>query len=308
MGTWLIPREEMTPDQLRAIEFGPQEHRVIFGPPGSGKTQILLHRAKHLCETYSISKDKFHIFVFTKVLKEYIKSALGLLDLPEDCVSTLDSWCRSYYSKHIGRLPMTEEDGRRIPDFSAIRRGVLNKISKNFPLNHMYDFILLDEGQDLDGESFELLKALAKHVTVCLDSKQQIYEKGTSEKDILNRLGLKRRNVHLLGAYRCCPYITSLAAQFIDNLDDRLAFERQTKTYQAEKLVPLLYCATDFEDEKRRLIDVLRGCLVRGEKTAILLPQNRQVYGFAKGLREVGEEVETKENIDFTNSIPKILP
>jgi len=40
---------------------------------------------------------------------------------------------------------------------------------------------------------------------------------------------------------------------------------------------------------------------------AILLPQKRQVFGFAKGIREAGLEVETPEKMDFQNDIPKIM-
>ena len=127
MSTWLIPRGELTPEQLRAIELSPSEHRVIFGAPGSGKTQILLHRARHLCDAWQVASDRFHIFVFTNVLKDYIQSALDLLDLPLESVSTLDSWCSSFYQKRIGRrLPWNSVEKR--PDFSLIRQAVLEKL------------------------------------------------------------------------------------------------------------------------------------------------------------------------------------
>ncbi|MHB1042633.1 MAG: AAA family ATPase [Eubacteriales bacterium] len=308
MSTWLIPIEEMTPDQLRAIELMPQEHRVIFGPPGSGKTQILLHRAKYLSETWKVPPGRFHIFVFTKVLKDYIKSALDFLDLPDECVSNLDKWCYDFHIKHIGKVPRVVDGKNKIPDFSGIRRAILKKMRTNSPGSFMYDFVLVDEGQDLDGESFDLIKAIAKHVTVCLDNKQQIYEQGSSEAEILKRLGLRRRNIYLLEAYRCCPHIISLAAQFISNPEDRQSFVRQARTYSTEKMTPLLYYASDFEDEKRRLIEVLKGSLLRGEKTAVLFPQKRYVFGYANGFREVDLQVETPDNLDFTSELPKLLP
>ena len=46
MSGWLVPRSDLTPEQLRAIELPPTEHRVVIGGPGSGKTQMLLHRAR----------------------------------------------------------------------------------------------------------------------------------------------------------------------------------------------------------------------------------------------------------------------
>jgi superfamily I DNA/RNA helicase len=307
MSTWLIPLEEMTQEQLRAIELGPQENRVIFGPPGSGKTQVLLHRAKYLCDTWNIPPDRFHVFVYTNVLKDYIKSALDMLDLPHDCVSTLDSWCNSYYKEHIGRIPMIQVGKRCVPDFPAIRMGVLGNLTNEFPGKFFFDFVLVDEGQDLGGVSFDLLKSAAKHVSVCLDNKQQVYENGSGEKEILKRLGLRKRNIYLLGAYRCCPYIISLARQFISDPQERQTLTRQAKTYQAEKQTPLLYYASDFADEKRRLIEILRVSLMRGEKIGLIFPQRRLVYGFAKGLKEAGIDVETMNNLNFTNGLPKLL-
>ena len=50
MSTWLVSPNELTAEQIRAIELSPHEHGVILGSPGSGKTQILLHRARYLCD------------------------------------------------------------------------------------------------------------------------------------------------------------------------------------------------------------------------------------------------------------------
>src|SRR5262249_1764954 len=185
----------LTPEQLRAVELSPEEHRVILGPSGSGKTQILLHRARYLCDTFHLAEDRFHIFVLTNLLKEYLGSALQLLDLPAHCVTTLDRWCAEFYQGHIARtLPWDWEkawEWEKVPDVAAIRRAVLNKLREpvwNFPVLHaardkirgnspkqsLFDFVFVDEGQDLDEEAFELLKTVSKHVTVCTVSQSPV--------------------------------------------------------------------------------------------------------------------------------------
>jgi len=322
MPTWLIPRDELTSEQLRAIELSPNEHRVVFGAPGSGKTQVLLYRARHLMDTWRVTLDRFRIFVFTNVLKHYIRSALHLLDLPEECVMTFDSWCIDFYRNNIpGQLPWDQE--QRGPDFPKIRRKVLEKLGVNRPstgsrfsgkLWHnpshspIYDFVLVDEGQDLDGTSFEILRAIARHITVCIDHKQQIYEHGSTKQDILARLRLNQVNMSLLQAFRSCPFIVKLSARLIEDAKEREAYLNQSRTFQTEREAPLLYLASDFEDEKRRLIEILRvRSLNQNESVAILLPKNNQVYGLAKGISEAGIDVETPKNMDFTNNIPKIL-
>src|SRR5437016_5343030 len=99
--TWLLPYDDLTQEQKRAVELNPQEHRVIFGAPGSGKTQILLHRAAHLRKQWNVDPQRLHIFVFTNVLESYIQSALDVLEIPRSCVSTLDAWCVQYHRQYI---------------------------------------------------------------------------------------------------------------------------------------------------------------------------------------------------------------
>jgi superfamily I DNA/RNA helicase len=307
MATWLIPRTELTPEQLRAVEFDPGEHRVIFGAPGSGKTQILLHRARFLCDQGrgQVSPERFRIFVFTNVLKDYISSALDLLCLPASCVSTLDYWVVEYYEKNISRnLPRSGADWR--PDFGRIRKEVLQAL-RSSTTPPPFDFVLVDEGQDLNGVAFDLLRAIGKHITVCIDHKQQIYDHGSDENQILSRLGMRKKNLSLLSAFRCCPFVVRLAAEFVEDPKEKDAYLNQARTAQVERETPLLYYAKDFADENRRLLELLRVRLARGEKIGVLLPLKRQVFGFAEGVRKVGLEVETQEELDFSSDLPKVV-
>ncbi|MCS6910464.1 MAG: AAA family ATPase [Anaerolineales bacterium] len=306
MSTWLLPRSELTAEQLRAIELPHADHQVIFGAPGSGKTQILLHRAAELRRRLGSADGRFRILVYTNVLKTYIRSALELLGLPERAVTTFDDWCKVFYEHHISPCVPWDAAAKR-PDFDAIRRAVAQKIiSGSVPLP-LYDFVLVDEGQDLEPASFDMLRRVARHVTVCLDHKQQIYERGSNEADILAALGLRQRNLTLLDAYRCSPYVARLAAQWLQDPAERERYLRQVRTEQTERETPLLYEAASFEDEKRRLTEVLRQRLLTDQRVAVLFPLRRQVFGFAKSLTAAGIEIETQENLDFGSCRPKLI-
>jgi superfamily I DNA/RNA helicase len=260
-------------------------------------------------DTLRLKEGQFQIFVFTNVLKDYIRSALKLLDIPPSAVSTLDGWCMSYYQDHIGGTPPRDVEGKR-PDFAAVRRSVLEHV-RHAELKPVYAFILVDEGQDLDETSFALLNLIGKHVTVCMDHKQRIYEGGIGEAAVLRELGLKRRNVSLLDAYRCSPYIVELASSFIDDVKERSAYVNQARTMSSNIETPLLYIASNFEAEMDRLLDVLKTRLTTQDTIAILLPQKRQVFGVAQRLREHGFDVEHQGNketdLDFSNRKPKVM-
>jgi superfamily I DNA/RNA helicase len=301
--TWLIPRAELTREQLRAVELSPGENRVILGGPGSGKTQILLHRAQYLANRFRCSPERYRVLVYTKVLKHYIESAFPLLDLPPENVLTFDDWCLQWHRANIrGRVPWDAEEKRH--DFAAIRRAVTERLIRM--REPLFDFVLIDEGQDLEPEVFKLLRAISRHVTVCLDHKQQIYDHRSSEAMILEALGMRKRNINLLEGFRCSPYLVRLAAELIDDEEERENFTNQARIAPRQKETPLLRY-TSGEDEIRWLEEVIRERQLVGDRIAILFPTQRKLYGYAKALRERGLELETQKELDFGTSKPKMI-
>jgi len=171
----------------------------------------------------------------------------------------------------------------------------------------MYDFVLLDEGQDLDVRCFAIVTHVARHVTVCMDHNQQIYDRGCREDDVITALKLKRRQISLLDTFRCCPYITAMAATFVGDDRQRAAFLQQTRTAQTEIETPVIYQADGVEDARAHLMATVATRVQAGERVGILLPQKRQVFGVAKGLREKGFDVETQKELDFSSDTPKVI-
>ena len=307
--SWLLSRSELTAEQLRAVELPPTEHRLILGGPGAGKTQVLLHRTAFLRDRLGLKPQDYRLFVFTNVLSKYIRAGLDDLRIPQSCVSTFDNWCVTFHRKHLGPEPRsTEVDrwGRPKADYPGVRRAVLTHLeaTRSEPL---LACALVDEGQDLDEQAFRLLCRMARHVTVCMDRKQQIYEQRADEKAVLRQLGLRNRNLALLDALRCSPYVTELAAALVEDPEEGRAFSAQARTPQIERESPVLYLASDFEDERQRLIDVMQVRRRAGDRIGVLLPQKRQVFGFAKGLQEAGLDVEVQERVDFSTDLPKVL-
>lgn len=309
MSTWLLPRLELTPEQLRVVEMPPHEHKVILGPPGSGKTQVLIHRADYLSGTYNLKPDQYRLFVFTNVVKEYIKSGIQFLGLPEEVVSTFDHWCRLVYEEHISRrLP---RKGRSI-DFAEIRSGVLKLYRDKPQLQKRLSFVLVDEGQDLTPQVYEILSLAAQHITVFADPQQKIFENGASEEFILDKLGLRKCNATLLGAYRNAPYVAQLTSYFIDDERKREQYLAQINTEQKIREKPLCFVADDFQKEMDRLAEIISQRQVMNERIGIIVPTNKQLYGFSKGLDARGVTVEKAVprsedgECDFGNAMPKI--
>jgi superfamily I DNA/RNA helicase len=317
MNTWLLPFSDLTPEQLKAVEMSPDQNRVVFGAAGSGKTQILIHRADYLAKTYKVPPERYRVFVFTNVIKEYIKSGTLFLGLPEETVSTFDHWCYLLYQNQISRTPpwIRSSNGRNRIDFEKIRFSILEKIQKTPELQKSMDFALVDEGQDLSPESFEILYLVARHVTVFTDRMQQIFADGASEDLILKTLGIKKRNVTLLGAYRNSPYVAQLASYFIADQKLRSQYLAQINTHQQTRERPLCFMAKNFNDEMVRLAETIRQRQLMNERIGIIVPTNKQLFGYSTGLKERGIEIEKAAppnkpgipvSFDFGNSTPKI--
>lgn len=312
MGTWLLPPGDLTPDQTRAVEMKPDQNRVVFGIAGSGKTQVLIHRAGYLAKTYKVSSEKYRVFVFTNVIKQYIKSGIQFLGLPDETVSTFDHWCRLIYEKEISKsLPWA---GKTI-DFEKIRLSVLDRLKTRPALQKTLDFILVDEGQDLSPQAFEIISLAARHVTVFADRMQQIFEEGAGEEQILARMGLRKENATLLGAYRNSPYVAQLAAYFITDEVRRRQYLSQIGTQQLTKERPLCFIARNHDEEMDRMAEVIRQRQLMNERVGIVVPKNKQVHGFATAMQERGIDIEKAvppkrpgmpADFDFGNNLPKI--
>jgi superfamily I DNA/RNA helicase len=313
---WLVPRASLTAEQLRAVEMPADRHRVISGGPGSGKTLVLLHRARHLADTLRVPDGRFLVLVYTNALSSFLRASLADLGIPESAVRTFDDWCAGHYERHVSPTRPFRSRGHT-PDFAAIRAAVLAEVRAHPRREPLYDFVLVDEGQDLDAGVFETLAAVSSHVTVALDPRQQIYEGGAREAEILAALGIPSRSVAFLESWRCSPFVTSLAARFVRGGEERDAFLLQARSTRGEKEKPLLYLASGGGDELGRLAEVARARLLRGERIAVLLPSRRLVQRFASGLHGLGVPVEvpyrhgeegTFPALDFASELVKVMP
>jgi len=171
----------------------------------------------------------------------------------------------------------------------------------------IFDFVLVDEGQDLDRNAYRLLRSVSKHVTVCMDQKQQIYDVGADENAILSQLGLRKRNLALLDALRCSPYIISVAAVLVQDTQESRELIAQARTAVGQRETPVVYYARDFDDELAKLVEMIKTRQVAGDRVGVLFPKKRQVMGYSRSLNGAGLIVENQDNLDFSSNTPKLL-
>ena len=173
MSLWWARKEQLDKHQVDLIENLPLHgSHLVLGPPGSGKTNVLLRRAQ-----FVRSQDMPNVLVltFTRALTEFVKTgcydAAGREIFPPTLVTTLESWIRDLYLQHGVAVP---DD----PDMSA-RKAAMAEGALPFAVEGrvpQYDAIFVDEAQDLMPQEVALIAAFSSNMFFVGDDRQRIFE------------------------------------------------------------------------------------------------------------------------------------
>lgn len=165
---WWIGEEQLNAEQRAIIALRLEGNYLILGPPGSGKTNLLLLRANYL--SLAGLKDIL-ILVFTRTLRRFIASGGREYSFPSDKIQTSRRWAgQLLYEYGVKCDPPA--------DFQGQRKYFIEKIDqliRDQHLENIYDAILLDESQDYLPAEIMIFNKLARNVFAVADSRQKIY-------------------------------------------------------------------------------------------------------------------------------------
>src|SRR5580658_1529196 len=149
MSLWWVRREQLDKFQMDLIEKLPlRESFLIQGPPGSGKTNVLVRRAQFV---RGQNMPNVLVLTFTRPLTEFVKTgcydAQGREIFPRSCVTTLESWQRWLYTHHGESLPPRPAGD----DLTEWKRQLALGAMEFFGQQRIpaYDALFIDEAQDL---------------------------------------------------------------------------------------------------------------------------------------------------------------
>lgn len=168
-GTWWVGHAELDDDQRKVISLSPDESFLVTGPPGSGKTNLLLLRANYLH-----LKGHLNIVVvtFTRSLREFIASGAGKYDFPASKIMTCREWQNDFLRQYGASIPTSV-------DFETDRMAYLlamQKVVRDFKLTKVFEAILLDEAQDYLPAEIEIFSKLTERLFCVADERQKIYD------------------------------------------------------------------------------------------------------------------------------------
>jgi hypothetical protein len=209
----------MDREQERLARTLGEGHYLVRGVAGSGKTVILISRARHLRSRYP--DWRILVLCYNRVLANYLREAIG--HDPQLEVFNYHSWC--WRELETAGIPIPEQPtSREARDTywdQTIPQLLLKAYEDGYLKSSVFQAILVDEGQDFADDWYRtVLRALdqtTNSLFIALDSSQTVYKRKVSWKDIGIQIVGRTR---VLGVnYRNTRPILSSAYALIRDLD-----------------------------------------------------------------------------------------
>ena len=204
--TWWIDENELLDEQIKVLEENLNKDLILMGPPGSGKTNLLLLRANHL---FIASPDaEFYIVCYTRLLKDFVCTGADLYDFPENRIITQRKLLEQVLGDH-DFLP-ARKAGESYEERDAALKAALIELMSNGIGKDSYPVIFIDEAQDYSSEDLGIFKYLAKNLCCAADLRQGIYGAGASGSKWLREFPWGA-SITLKYHYRVAPAILTVA-------------------------------------------------------------------------------------------------
>lgn len=196
--TWWKQPEDLDVHQTEVVALPLAGDHLVIGPPGSGKTNLLVLRGTYL---YGAGIQNIAVLTFGRVLREFLASGSQNYNFPATKIQTYVKWATGIITENRGEF---DSSGNFQEVRKRLRAGLEEIAADNEPAN-ILECILIDEAQDYTIEEIATIRKFAKQVFVVGDSRQRIYEaKGTIEYLKANIGSVKELPYHYRNGIKIC--------------------------------------------------------------------------------------------------------
>jgi len=220
------PRALAIPDLVKVMDAQQEqlarslgdEHRIIHGVAGSGKTMILGFRAMQLARALH---KPILVLCYNKTLAARLEQLMGERGLSERVqVYNFHKWCRQMLAAYHVDLPAKGSDDF----FGEMVRRVMDGVERGQIPRFQYGAVLVDEGHDFEPDWYRLIVQMIDPATnsllVLYDDAQNIYGQADRKRISWKSLGVQAqgRTTILKLNYRNTLEILAVARGFASEL------------------------------------------------------------------------------------------
>ncbi|MCW8807063.1 MAG: NERD domain-containing protein, partial [Rhodanobacter sp.] len=248
------------------------EHRIIHGVAGSGKTMILGFRAMQLARELG---KPILVLCYNKTLAARLDQLIGERGLSEKVqVYNFHKWCRKMLTAYHVELPAQGS----ADFFEQMVQRVIDGVERGQIPRFQYGAVLIDEGHDFEPDWYKLIVQMIDPATnsllVLYDDAQNINGHAARRKFTWKSLGVQAqgRTTILKLNYRNTLEILSVARSFASELLDAQAGEDDgvplvtPESAGRRGAVPELIRAGSAREELAILISQIRDELAHGRR------------------------------------------
>jgi superfamily I DNA/RNA helicase len=206
--TWWLNPSQLDDTQRGVLIERPEADLLIVGPPGSGKTNILVLRANYVRSV----APRLLLITFTRTLCEFLRSGpnIGRADqIKKDEITTFMAWAQKFIRENGKKPP---EKGT---DFTADREAVIQLVQEIIEAQNpgkLYDVVFVDEVQDFRAAELQIMRRLARRINAAGDSRQRIW---SHNEGLPTAASMVSRTVTLKEHYRIGAKICDFADQIL---------------------------------------------------------------------------------------------
>lgn len=270
--TWWVGEEDLLPEQESVLSFDLDKSILVSGPPGSGKTNLLLLRANH--QFIAHPDTEFYIVCFTGLLRDFIRTGATQYKFPKDRIITQTALFDRILADNGKKLLRVEDETfeayqERLT--SAAEALVANGIGRG-----AYPALFVDEAQDYSGRQLTVLRHFSKKMSCAADARQGIYKHAADGVDWLQK-NKWDDSIVLKFHHRNGPAILEVADKMMNGKFDHVPM-LPTQQYQGDKATVDVECMP-FVDQlaalRKRLVVQLGA--FPGQLIGVLTPRGEEL-------------------------------